>query len=68
MMTNESYKEEIAMELRQVQEKLTEFETPGRNYTNNIPVNHALPADTPKTYVNVRTEVNDHIWDLIRYC
>ncbi|MBV5306670.1 MAG: hypothetical protein J0652_08270 [Desulfobulbaceae bacterium] len=68
MMTNESYKEEIAKELRQVQKKLAELDAPGRNYTTNLPANHALPIDTPKTYVNVRTEANDHIWDLLRYC
>jgi len=68
MATNEYCKQKIAMELRQVQAKLAEFDAPERNPATNSGINHARPTDTPITKTRGRGVADDSIWDLLRTC
>ena len=68
MATNEYCKQKIAMELRQVQAKLAEFDAPEKKPATNSGNSHARATDTPITKTKGRGVADDAIWDLLRNC
>lgn len=75
MSTKESYRQNKEAELKQVQTKLAEFETPEKSLPTNVRIKYAKQVDslkqkidTTKARLKERSEANKDFWDLLRYC
>lgn len=68
MATNESSIHELAEQLRHVQAKLAELDGPGASPAIFDDLNHGCSGGPPRTTTIKPGEVDDAIWDLIRYC
>ncbi len=68
MATNESSRHELAEQLRQVQAKLAEFDGPGASPAIFDDLNHRWSGEPPRTTTIKPGEVNDAIWNLLRFC
>jgi phage host-nuclease inhibitor protein Gam len=75
MNTKGPYRQKIEAELKLVQTKLAEFESPKKSLTADARIKYAKQVDNLKQKIDAtkaklqeRTETNKDFWDLLRYC